>query len=47
MEFSGRLTAFPLGDLLPAAVDPLEQATERRGQPALQRWWRRVFQPAS
>lgn len=30
--------------LLPAPVDSLEQAAERRGQPALQRWWRRVFQ---
>jgi hypothetical protein len=33
--------------LLPAPVDSLEQAAERRGQPALQRWWRRVFQQAS
>lgn len=30
--------------LLPAPVDSLEQTAERRGQPALQRWWRRVFQ---
>jgi hypothetical protein len=33
--------------LLPAPVDSLEAAAERRGQPALQRWWRRVFQQAS
>ncbi len=33
--------------LLPAPVDHLEQAAERRGQPALQRWWRKVFQQAS
>lgn len=33
--------------LLPAPVDSLEQAAEKRGQPALQRWWRRVFQQAS
>jgi len=30
--------------LLPAPVEHLEQAAERRGQPALQRWWRRMFQ---
>jgi hypothetical protein len=33
--------------LLPAPVEHLEEAAERRGQPALQRWWRRVFQQAS
>jgi len=33
--------------LLPAPVEHLEQQAERRGQPALQRWWRRVFQQAS
>ncbi len=33
--------------LLPAPVASLEEAAERRGQPALQRWWRRVFQQAS
>lgn len=33
--------------LLPAPVESLEQAAERRGQPALQRWWRRVFREAS
>lgn len=33
--------------LLPAPVQHLEEQAERRGQPALQRWWRRVFQQAS
>jgi hypothetical protein len=33
--------------LLPAPVASLEESAERRGQPALQRWWRRVFQQAS
>lgn len=33
--------------LLPAPVESLEEAAEKRGQPALQRWWRRVFRQAS
>jgi hypothetical protein len=33
--------------LLPAPVEQLEESAERRGQPALQRWWRRVFRVAS
>jgi hypothetical protein len=33
--------------LLPAPVERLEEQAERRGQPAFQRWWRRVFQQAS
>jgi hypothetical protein len=33
--------------LLPAPVEQLEEAAERRGQPAYQRWWRRVFRQAS
>ncbi len=33
--------------LLPAPVELLEEAAERRGQPAFQRWWRRVFRQAS
>jgi hypothetical protein len=31
--------------LLPAPVERLEEEAERHGQPALQRWWRRVFGP--
>ncbi len=33
--------------LLPAPVERLEEAAEKRGQPPLQRWWRRVFRVAS
>jgi hypothetical protein len=33
--------------LLPAPVDRLEAQAEQRGQPALQRWWRRMFRAAS
>lgn len=33
--------------LLPAPVDRLEARAEERGQPALQRWWRRMFRVAS
>jgi hypothetical protein len=33
--------------ILPAPVERLEEAAERSGQPALQRWWRRMFRPAS
>jgi Domain of unknown function (DUF4388) len=33
--------------LLPASIESLEAAAEKRGQPALQRWWRRVFRAAS
>ena len=33
--------------LLPAPVEKLEESAEKRGQPALQRWWRRVFRAAS
>lgn len=33
--------------LLPAPVDRLETQVEERGQPALQRWWRRMFRAAS
>jgi hypothetical protein len=33
--------------LLPAPVETLEARAETQGQPALQRWWRRVFRPAS
>ncbi len=33
--------------LLPAPVETLEEQAERQGQPALQRWWRRVFRQAS
>jgi uncharacterized protein DUF4388 len=29
--------------LLPAPVERLEEEAEKRGQPAVQRWWRRVF----
>lgn len=29
--------------LLPASLDELETAAEKRDQPALQRWWKRVF----
>jgi hypothetical protein len=33
--------------LLPAPVGQLEDQAEKRGQPAYQRWWRRVFRQAS
>lgn len=33
--------------LLPAPVERLEELAEKRGQPAYQRWWRRVFREAS
>lgn len=33
--------------LLPAPVERLEEVAEKRGQSALQRWWRRVFRQAS
>jgi len=33
--------------ILPAPVDRLEAQAEERGQPALQRWWRRMFRVAS
>ncbi len=33
--------------ILPAPLDQIEARAEKRGQPALQRWWRRVFRPAS
>jgi hypothetical protein len=33
--------------ILPAPVDRLEAQAEERGQPALQRWWRRMFRAAS
>jgi hypothetical protein len=33
--------------LLPAPVEKLEEQAEKQGQPALQRWWRRVFRQAS
>lgn len=33
--------------LLPAPVATLEEAAEKRGEPVLQRWWRRVFRAAS
>lgn len=33
--------------LLPAPVEQLEEQAEKRGQPAYQRWWRRVFREAS
>lgn len=33
--------------LLPAPVETLEEAAEKRGEPILQRWWRRVFRAAS
>jgi hypothetical protein len=29
--------------LLPASVETLEAEAETRGQPALERWWQRVF----
>jgi hypothetical protein len=29
--------------ILPAPIERLEEEAERRGQPALDRWWRRVF----
>ena len=32
--------------LLPASIENLEQEAERRSQPALQRWWRRMFRSA-
>jgi hypothetical protein len=32
--------------ILPAPVERLEEEAQRRGLPALQRWWRRVFKPA-
>jgi hypothetical protein len=33
--------------LLPAPVQQLEQEAERHGEPAFQRWWRRVFREAA
>ncbi|HEV7784016.1 MAG TPA: hypothetical protein VGQ28_01700 [Thermoanaerobaculia bacterium] len=33
--------------ILPAPLEQIEARAEQRGQPALQRWWRRVFRPAS
>ncbi|HEX4966538.1 MAG TPA: DUF4388 domain-containing protein [Thermoanaerobaculia bacterium] len=33
--------------ILPAPVDRLEARADERGQPALQRWWRRMFRAAS
>ena len=33
--------------LLPAPIARLEEEAERHAQPVLQRWWRRVFRPAS
>jgi hypothetical protein len=33
--------------ILPAPLEQIEARAEKRGQPALQRWWRRVFRPAS
>jgi hypothetical protein len=33
--------------ILPSPLDQIEAQAEKRGQPALQRWWRRVFRPAS
>ncbi|HSS48696.1 MAG TPA: hypothetical protein VLX28_07100, partial [Thermoanaerobaculia bacterium] len=33
--------------ILPAPLEQIEAQAEKRGQPALQRWWRRVFRPAS
>ena len=33
--------------ILPAPVERLEAQAEERGQPALQRWWRRMFRQAS
>ena len=33
--------------LLPAPIERLEEQAEKQGQPALQRWWRRVFRQAS
>jgi len=33
--------------LLPAPVEKLEEMAEKQSQPALQRWWRRVFRQAS
>ncbi len=32
--------------ILPAPLERLEEEAERRGLPAHQRWWRRVFRPA-
>jgi hypothetical protein len=29
--------------ILPATVEQLEQEATRNAQPALERWWRRVF----
>jgi hypothetical protein len=31
--------------ILPAPLDRLEEDATRRGQPVLERWWRRVFKP--
>jgi hypothetical protein len=33
--------------ILPSPLEEIEAKAEKRGQPALQRWWRRVFRPAS
>lgn len=33
--------------ILPSPLEEIEARAEKRGQPALQRWWRRVFQQAS
>jgi hypothetical protein len=33
--------------LLPAPIEKLEEMADRQSQPALQRWWRRVFRQAS
>jgi len=33
--------------LLPAPIARLEEEAERHAEPAFQRWWRRVFRPAS
>jgi hypothetical protein len=33
--------------ILPASLEDIEARAEKLGQPALQRWWRRVFRPAS
>jgi hypothetical protein len=32
--------------ILPAPLAEIEAEAEKRGQPALQRWWRRVFRTA-
>lgn len=32
--------------LLPASLDQLEREAEGRGEPALKRWWKRIFSPA-